>query len=198
MSCCTSSWVGPSSFGPLSDISILCQVFEKKLWPIIGAKVGLSDLNGPVPYSEPEVADQLSKVYHKVLADFEVHWRDSLKPCDPSAIFPLPPQLQYLHPEIERLATTRFLWQQQPQQSQRLLGAGLQQALQMDHTPDSPHQDEAFEQNLPDLATPLQPGGTGFPSTIPLLPGLNVSSEQVVTAMEKIRGAIGRFHKKRT
>ncbi|KAG8897219.1 hypothetical protein FRC00_004649 [Tulasnella sp. 408] len=79
-------------------------VFEKRSWPLVGAKIGYPYFNGSMPYSKSEVGDQLSKVYQRLLADFEVHWHNSLRPRDPTSVFPLPPQLQYLHPEIERLA----------------------------------------------------------------------------------------------
>ncbi|KAG8899464.1 hypothetical protein FRC00_001397 [Tulasnella sp. 408] len=167
-------------------------VFEKKLWPVVGAKIGFPDFSGPLPYSKPEVADQLSKIYQNLLADFEVHWHTSLRPRDPRSVFPLPPQLQYLHPEIERLATPQFpLQQQQPQQQQQLqrpLGAGPpqqpdasargptpnqmgQQTPQMGKIQAATQQQEAIMRKQPGVAFPSQPGssGQGGPMGIPSL-----------------------------
>ncbi|KAG8905290.1 hypothetical protein FRC01_008411, partial [Tulasnella sp. 417] len=100
-------------------------VFEKKLWSIVAAKIGFPYFTGPPPYSKPDVAEQVSKIYQKMLADFEVHWHNSLRPGDPNSTFPLPPQLQYLRPEVERLATAQFPLQQpqKPLRRGRSLGA---------------------------------------------------------------------------
>ncbi|KAG8919814.1 hypothetical protein FRC01_001081 [Tulasnella sp. 417] len=98
-------------------------VFEKKMWPVVGAKIGFPYFNGPLPYSKPEVAEQLSKIYQKILGDFELHWHNSLRAGDPNSTFPLPPQLQYLHPEINRLVAFLFPLRQLPQ-PQHPLGAG--------------------------------------------------------------------------
>ncbi|KAG9002287.1 hypothetical protein FRB90_011409 [Tulasnella sp. 427] len=102
-------------------------VSDRNLWQVVGARIGFPDLNGPLPYSKPEVADQLAGIYQNILSDFENNWHNSLKHHDPKAIFPLPPQLQYLHPGIERLATAQFPVQQQlPQLPQLRLGGGPQ------------------------------------------------------------------------
>ncbi|KAG8920646.1 hypothetical protein FRC01_000659 [Tulasnella sp. 417] len=157
-------------------------VSEKNLWPVVGAQIGFPDFNVPVPCSKPEVAYQLSKIYQNILADFEVYWDDLLRPGDPNSTFPLPPQLQYLHPGINRLATAR-LPLQQPQQPQRQLGAGP--------PPDSPGSNLLQPSALP------QPGGPRVPATIPLLPGFNLPPEQIFKAQEKVRATISFFHNNR-
>lgn len=108
-----------------TDIPISIQVSEKKLWPQVGAKLGFPHFSEPIPHSKPEVAEQLFKIYQEVLASFEIFWNNSLRPLDPASIFPLPTQLQYLHPEVERLATSQF----PPQQPQLPIGTGLSQSL---------------------------------------------------------------------
>ncbi|KAG8943504.1 hypothetical protein FRC04_002855 [Tulasnella sp. 424] len=143
-------------------------VFEKKLWPVVGGKIGFPYFNGAIPYSKPEVAEQLSKIYQKILADFEVHWHNSLRPLDPNSIFPLPAQLQYLHPEIGRLTTIQFLLPQ-PQQPRRPLGAGPQQP--------------------PDGGPTAQLSAT--------IASLNVSPEQLSEAREKVRAALNLLANKR-
>ncbi|KAG8917643.1 hypothetical protein FRC01_002316 [Tulasnella sp. 417] len=163
-------------------------VSEKNLWPVVGAKIGCPDFNAPVPYSKPEVAYQLSKIYQSILVDFEVYWDDLLRPGDSNSTFPLPPQLQYLHPEINRLATARLPLQQphqpqQPQQPQSPLGAGP--------PPDSPGGNLLKPSALP------QPGGPQVPATIPLLPGFNLPPEQLFKAQEKVRATISLFHNRR-
>ncbi|KAG8917458.1 hypothetical protein FRC01_002441, partial [Tulasnella sp. 417] len=79
-------------------------VTEKKLWPAVGAKIQFLDVTNQSLFPEPEVADQLFKYYKKALANFEIHWNDLFRACDPSATFPLPSHLRYLRPEIERFA----------------------------------------------------------------------------------------------
>ncbi|KAG9003947.1 hypothetical protein FRB90_011085 [Tulasnella sp. 427] len=151
-------------------------VFDKKLWQVVGAKIGFPYFNGPLPYSKPEVAEQLARIYQKILSDFEIHWHNSLKQHDPKAIFPLPPQLQYLHPEIERLATAQFPAQQQPpQQSQLQLGGGpqpppdgtargptpsqmTQRTPQLGQAQAANQQQEALMRNQPGVAFPGAPG----------------------------------------
>ncbi|KAG8913443.1 hypothetical protein FRC00_002397, partial [Tulasnella sp. 408] len=81
-------------------------VSEKVLWRVVGAKLGLPSFDEPTPASKPKVAVRLAKIYERVLADFETYWYKSFRPGDPSTIFPLPPELQYLHPERERLAAS--------------------------------------------------------------------------------------------
>ncbi|KAG9035587.1 hypothetical protein FS837_001882 [Tulasnella sp. UAMH 9824] len=116
-------------------------VFEKKTWPVVGVKIGLSPLNGLLPYCKSEVAEQLSEIYLKILGDFELHWHNSLRPGDPTSMFPLPPQLQYLHPEIERLATAHLPLQQQLLlQPQHPSGAGLQLSPHGNATASIPNQ----------------------------------------------------------
>ncbi|KAG8899465.1 hypothetical protein FRC00_001398 [Tulasnella sp. 408] len=44
-------------------------------------------------------------------------------------------------------------------------------------------------------SAPVQP--PQLPSSVPLLPGLNVTQEQLIKAQEKVRAAIGLFHNKR-
>ncbi|KIO15995.1 hypothetical protein M407DRAFT_34375 [Tulasnella calospora MUT 4182] len=84
-------------------------VWEKQLWPVVGVKLGLLDLDGTKSsQSSPALTDQLSAVYHSTLADFETHWCESLRPTDPESVFPLPPQLQFLHPEIEEFTKATF------------------------------------------------------------------------------------------
>lgn len=84
-----------------------------------------------MPSPGPQVAEQLFKFYEKFLSEFEAHWQLSLKPCDPNSCFPLPRQLQHLHPVIETFATTLVLWRQEQEQGQlpRLLDEGLQQLV---------------------------------------------------------------------
>ncbi|KAG8906540.1 hypothetical protein FRC01_007983, partial [Tulasnella sp. 417] len=91
-------------------------VSEKMLWPAVSAKIGFLSFVGPVLHSKPKEAELLSEVYENLLAEFEVHWHTSLKPHDPGSIFPLPPQLQHLHPEIEKLAASLVLLRQQQEQ----------------------------------------------------------------------------------
>lgn len=79
-------------------------VTEKKLWPAVGAKLQFLDVTDLSLFPAPEVADQLLKFYEKVLANFETHWNNLFRACDPSAMFPLPRHLRYLRPEIERFA----------------------------------------------------------------------------------------------
>ncbi|KIO31672.1 hypothetical protein M407DRAFT_19406, partial [Tulasnella calospora MUT 4182] len=157
-------------------------VFEKKLWPVVGARIGFPYFNGPPPYCKPEVADQLSKLYQNALADFEVHWHNSLRPRDPSSILPLPPQFQYLHPAIEKLSTAQFPLQQQQlplqQLARRSFGAlppqqpdgnargptpnqMAQQAQQLGQSQAATQQQEAIMQNQPSVAFPPQPGPSG-------------------------------------
>ncbi|KAG8913445.1 hypothetical protein FRC00_002399 [Tulasnella sp. 408] len=165
-------------------------VSEKKTWPVVATKIGLSPLNGLLPHCKPEVAEQLSEIYLRILGDFEVHWHNSLRPGDPTSIFPLPPQLQYLRPEIERLATGQFPLQpqqpQQPQQPERPLGAEPPrqpdinarrpipnqmgpQTPQMGQTQAATQQQEAIVRNQPGVALPSQPGpsGSGGPIAVP-------------------------------
>ncbi|KAG8915119.1 hypothetical protein FRC00_007682 [Tulasnella sp. 408] len=104
---------------------LFLMVSEKNLWPQVGAKLGFPHFSEPIPHSKPEVAEQLLKIYEEVLASFEVFWNNSLRPLDPISIFPLPTQLQYLHPEVERLATAQF----PPQQTQLLRGIEPSQSL---------------------------------------------------------------------
>ncbi|KAG9047452.1 hypothetical protein FS837_002215 [Tulasnella sp. UAMH 9824] len=88
-------------------------VSEKMLWQVVGEETGLLSPVGPMPPSKLEVVEQLSETYGSILADFEAHWYNTLSPRDPNSTFPLPPQLQHLHPEIKRLATTLLLWRKQ-------------------------------------------------------------------------------------
>ncbi|KAG8913773.1 hypothetical protein FRC01_004392, partial [Tulasnella sp. 417] len=99
-------------------------VSEKMLWPAVSAKIGFLSFVGPVLHSKPKEAELLSEVYENLLAEFEVHWHTSLKPHDPGSIFPLPPQLQHLHPEIEKLAASLILLRQQQEQFPRSVEAG--------------------------------------------------------------------------
>ncbi|KAG8914777.1 hypothetical protein FRC01_003922 [Tulasnella sp. 417] len=174
-------------------------VYERKLWPVVGAKIGFPFLNGPLPYSKPEVAEQLSKIYHKILADFEVHWHNSLRSSDPNSTFPLPPQLQYLHPEIDRLATIQ-LPLQQPQQPQRLLGAGPRQqpdadtrgptpneiALQVPQMGQPQVQQEPIVGNQPVVVFPAQggPRGQTEPMVATSLANLPPQLQQLLTNPE--------------
>ncbi|KAG8924168.1 hypothetical protein FRC01_011860 [Tulasnella sp. 417] len=79
-------------------------VTDKKLWPAVGAKIQFLDITNQSLFPEPELADQLLKYYEKVLANFEIHWNNLFRACDPNATFPLPSHLRYLRPEIERFA----------------------------------------------------------------------------------------------
>ncbi|KAG9050297.1 hypothetical protein FS837_006407 [Tulasnella sp. UAMH 9824] len=82
-------------------------VREKQLWPVVEAKLGLLDLDeAKASQSRPALTEQLSTIYQNTLADFETHWYNSLHPSDPGSAFPLPPQLQFLHPEIQNLVNT--------------------------------------------------------------------------------------------
>lgn len=81
------------------------QVQEKQLWSVVEAKLGLLDLD-EAKESRPALTDQLSSLYHNTLADFEAHWSNSLQPSDPGSLFPFPHHLQFLHPEIKKLANT--------------------------------------------------------------------------------------------
>lgn len=113
----------------IAKVTIQIQVSEKMLWQVVGEEIGLLSLVGPMPPSKPEVAEQLSKIYGNILAAFEAHWHTMLSPRDPNSIFPLPPQLQHLHPEIERLATTLLLWRQQQERFPRLVEVEPQQPV---------------------------------------------------------------------
>ncbi|KAG8917642.1 hypothetical protein FRC01_002315 [Tulasnella sp. 417] len=179
-------------------------VFEQKLWPIVGAKIGFPYFSGPLPYSKPEVAEQLSKIYQKILADFEVHWHNSLRVSDPNSTFPLPPQLQYLHPQIDRLVTGQFQLQQLPQplQPQRPLGAGPsqqpdagargptneigQQTLQMGQ-PQA--QQEAIMCNEPGAVFPTQAGppGQAVPMVATSLANLEPQFQQLLENPEVLK-----------
>ncbi|KAG8897479.1 hypothetical protein FRC01_011324, partial [Tulasnella sp. 417] len=92
-------------------------VSEMSLWQFVGEMIGFPSSDRPLPDSKPEVADQLFSIYREVLADFEVHWHNSLRRLDPSSTLPLPPQLQHLHSEINLLASTRPILQQLPRPS---------------------------------------------------------------------------------
>ncbi|KAG8898484.1 hypothetical protein FRC00_002770 [Tulasnella sp. 408] len=104
-------------------------VSQRMLWQVVGADLGLPLFMGPTLSLKQEAAEQLSKIYEKVLAEFEADWHRSLKPCDPNSGFPLPRELQHLRPQIERLAIALILRQQEVEQPPRPLVAGSQQAL---------------------------------------------------------------------
>ncbi|KAG8915245.1 kinase-regulated stress-responsive transcription factor skn7 [Tulasnella sp. 417] len=150
-------------------------VSEKRLWPVVGAKIGFAYFNGPLPYSKAEVAEQLSKIYQKILADFEVHWHNSLRVGDPNSTFPLPPQLQYLHPEISRLATAQ-LQLQQPQHPQFPWGGG-------------PHPQLDVSANQPGEVAPPQadPPGQAGPMVAASLANLPPQVQQFLTSPEGMR-----------
>ncbi|KAG9040938.1 hypothetical protein FS837_012941 [Tulasnella sp. UAMH 9824] len=139
-------------------------VVEKNLWPVVGAKIGFPYFNGPAPYSKAGVADRLSKLYQDILADFEVHWHNSLRSQDLTSISPLRPEL---HSEVRKVAITQFpLQQQQPQRPHQLGGNASesppsqidQQTPQIGQTRAATQQQEAIMRNKPGVAIPPQPG----------------------------------------
>ncbi|KAG8914778.1 hypothetical protein FRC01_003923 [Tulasnella sp. 417] len=200
--------------GALGGCRAVC---EKKLWSIVAAKIGFPYFNGPPPSSKPDVADQVSKFYQEVLADFEVHWHNSLMPSDPNSTFPLPPQLQHLHPAIETLATAQFPSQQLQEQQQCMHPLGATPSQQPDaNTRGStlnriaekmPQTSQAqVQQNQPGVVFPshLSPSSQGglleaanlanlpptlqeLPTTVPLLHDLNAHRERLARAREKVR-----------
>ncbi|KAG8921505.1 hypothetical protein FRC01_000217 [Tulasnella sp. 417] len=150
-------------------------VSEMSLWQFVGAKIGFSYSDGPSPYSKPEVADQLSNIYREVLADFEVHWHNSLRGLDPSSDFPLPPQLRHLRPKIEQLAaghpTLRPFGvgsQQLPDDPRKgsTTDQITQQTLQLGETPGTTQQHRAALWNQPGVGSSRQPAGLVLPSRV--------------------------------
>ncbi|KAG8911064.1 hypothetical protein FRC01_005946, partial [Tulasnella sp. 417] len=192
-------------------------VNEKKLWPVVGAKIGFPGFNGQPACSKPESADQLSEIYQKILAEFELHWQNSFRPRDPTSIFPLPPDLWYLHPSIKRFVMMQFPLgpQQQQQHSQRPLREGPPQqpvgdgrgptpnqmsrhTMQMGQSQAFIQQQEASMRNqpgvasLPQFAASGQEGpvrGAGLANLPPLLQGLIVSPEFLKISPEGLKGS---------
>ncbi|KAG8938905.1 hypothetical protein FRC03_006810 [Tulasnella sp. 419] len=55
-------------------------------------------------------------IYSTFLSEFEVHWYNALRRGDPGSPFPLPPNLQYLRPQIANLVNATFGVDSTPQQ----------------------------------------------------------------------------------
>lgn len=117
------------SSNTIAKVPIQVQVSEKMLWQVVGEEIGFLSLVGPMSPSKLEVAEQLSEIYGNILADFEAHWHATFSSRDPNSIFPLPPQLQHLHPEIERLATKLVVWRQQSERFPCLVEVEPQQPV---------------------------------------------------------------------
>lgn len=90
-----------------------------QLWTAVGGKVGFPYFSGPYLRSSPEVSQQLANVYKSSLVDFEEHWYQALRPQDPTALLPLPKNLQHLHAAIEKLAVMPITAPQSSQQQQQ-------------------------------------------------------------------------------
>ncbi|KAG9050295.1 hypothetical protein FS837_006405 [Tulasnella sp. UAMH 9824] len=99
----------PKRFFIVGALGGCIAVRVKQLWLIVGAKLGFLDFDAKeAPQPRLALIGQLSAIYQTILTDFETHWRNSLGPTDPNFVFPLPPQLQFLQPEIDELATILF------------------------------------------------------------------------------------------
>ncbi|KAG8921583.1 hypothetical protein FRC01_000178 [Tulasnella sp. 417] len=108
-------------------------VCQNGLWEAVGEKIGLPVGAWTTCSQSTSPVDQLCKIYHDALLDFEYTWDDSFKPVDPTAIFPLPPRLQFLRPEVENLAVIdTHIQQQEPHfeaNTQESLGASARGQL---------------------------------------------------------------------
>jgi hypothetical protein len=105
-----------SPFSCNFDVSVLTndcsflQASSSGKWALIGGQIGFPHFQpapGEMPLAAPQVAEQLAKIYERLLYRFEMHWYASLRPHDPQAPIPLPPNLQHLHARLQAMVNAQ-------------------------------------------------------------------------------------------